>query len=86
MMLTPRQQTELATEVAKQVVAMLDARGGQPTLVDSLGLANSLGISSSTVDRWVAQGTIPVKLRVGGIRRFSVADVIESLASHKELV
>ena len=84
-MLTPRQQTELATEVAKQVVAMLDARGGQPALVDAHALAQAIGVSVSSIDRLIAQGIVPVKVRLGGIRRFSVADVIEALSSHNEV-
>ncbi len=79
-MLTPREQTELAHRIAMMVVKMLDAQGGRPALVDSHGLANALGVSVSTLDRWTAQGLIPVKIWLGNVRRYAVDEVIESLS------
>ncbi|MCC7334058.1 MAG: hypothetical protein IT422_03115 [Pirellulaceae bacterium] len=83
-MLTPRDRIEIAAEVAKQVIAMLDARGGKPALVDAHGLANALGVSTSTVDRWIADGLVPVKVRLGNVRRFALTEVIDALSRVKE--
>lgn len=78
--LTPRDRAELALEVAQHVVSMMAAQEGKPALLDARGLARSLGVSSSSVERWIAEGRIPIKLRVGTVRRFALDEVLSALS------
>jgi predicted DNA-binding transcriptional regulator AlpA len=83
--LTPRDRAELAAEIAEQVYQRLNAKEGKPALVDANELAKALSVSQSTVDRWTAQGLVPVKIRLGSVRRYAIDEVIDALAKVKDL-
>ncbi len=78
--LTPRDRAELALETAQHVVSMMAANEGKPVLMDARGLANALNVSSSTLDRWITEGRIPIALRVGNVRRFALDEVLTALS------
>lgn len=78
--LSPRDRAELAMDVARNVVDLLAAKEGKPALLDAHGLATALAVSSSTMERWISQGRVPIKLRVGTVRRFALEEVLTALS------
>jgi excisionase family DNA binding protein len=53
-----------------------------PTLVDSEGVATTLGVTRRSVIRWAASGAIPA-IRVGGRWRFDPDDVAKALLTNR---
>lgn len=72
MSLSPLELERLAEEVAGRVTEKLS---NQPRLVDRYRLAELLGVSVPSIERWIQSGEIPV-VRIGRRTLFDVAEVI----------
>lgn len=74
-MLSPVEIHEIAQQVVELLKPQLIAAAAKQ--LDADQVAEVLGVSKSTVERWTAAGKIP-SYTVGRCRRYSLDDVLES--------
>ena len=49
-------------------------------------LASAIGVSESSMKRWIDQGQLPVHITSGGHRRISFSDAIKFIRAHKRTI
>jgi len=49
-------------------------------------LASAIGVSESSMKRWIDQGQLPVHITSGGHRRISLSDAIKFIRAHKRTI
>ena len=70
----------LADAIAARVVELLDI---PEVLLDTHGMAQHLGVSTSTVERLAKKGDIP-KVKIGDLTRYSPSKVIKALTVNEK--